>query len=736
MRLLPVLALLAEDPREARQRRQTGLEASEALIAQQAGGSNPRIGLLQAKGPRIERRGIQIFHGPAVAAGLTGRAMPAREELRWTSVQPSSESIPRHQNPTPSSYPRLSPGQAHLPATQTGWADSRGGAWLRRPRLSSLRLSRHCPTPQPHTCPRLERDDLRMKILVFFTRAYPWQSATVFACMLVAGVLGGLGWSTVLPVLGVAINGPDVGAVSGFEARVIGALQEFGIPLDLGPLVAVMSGAFALKAGILLFANGRVGYTVAHIATDLRLRLLRALMAARWGHFTKLPLGTVANAMATEANRASNAYRHAVQVLTHVLEALVAGSVALAVSWQVTLVAIAAGAVSMTTLHGFVRMAGRAGHRQTRLLRSLLGRMTDVLHAVKMLKATGRESLMGPLLEEDALRLKKALKKQVVGREALRTLQEPILMFFLGAGLLVGIQVAGMPASGALVLIILFARTMTTLNQAQRKYQGLVIDESALWSLLGMIEAAEAERESLAGIQPPSLEQGVELCDVHVESGGRVILKGLNVEIPAAGVTAILGPSGAGKTTLVDLIAGLTVPTRGEVLIDGTPLVSLDLHQWRQQIGYVPQEMLLLHDSVRHNVTLGDPALSDADVERALREAGVWGVVSQLPDGLDASVGERGSLLSGGQCQRIAIARALVHRPRLLILDEATASLDADSESEVWNSVAALRGHTTVVAISHRMSVTTFADRIYRLEDGVAIAMEIPAVTATDAARR
>lgn len=575
-----------------------------------------------------------------------------------------------------------------------------------------------------------------MKLLVFFTRAYPWQSATVFACMLVAGVVGGLGWSTALPALGVAINGPDAGALSGFEARVIGALQGLGIPLELGPLVAVMSGAFALKAGILLFANGRVGYTVAHVATDLRLRLLRALLAARWSHYTQLPLGTVANAMATEANRASNAYRHAVQVLTHVVEALVAGSVALAVSWQVTLAAIAAGAVSMTAMQSFVRMAGRAGHRQTRLMRSLLGRMTDVLHAVKLLKATGRESLVSPLLEEDTLRLKKALKKQVVGREALRTLQEPILIFFLGAGLLVGIQVAGMPASGALVLIILFARTITTLNQAQRKYQGMVIDESALWSLLEMIDAAEAEPENLEGIQPPSLERGVELCDVHVESGGRVILNGLSVEIPAGGVTAILGPSGAGKTTLVDLIAGLTVPTRGEVRIDGTPLASLDLHQWRQQIGYVPQELLLLHDSVRHNVTLGDPALSDADVERALRQAGVWTVVSQLPDGLDASVGERGSLLSGGQRQRIAIARALVHRPQLLILDEATASLDADSESEIWDTVAALRGRTTVVAISHRLSVTTFADRIYRLENGVATALELPGATAADAARR
>lgn len=212
-------------------------------------------------------------------------------------------------------------------------------------------------------------------------------------------------------------------------------------------------------------------------------------------------------------------------------------------------------------------------------------------------------------------------------------------------------------------------------------------------------------------------------------------MNGLNAEIPAGSITAILGPSGAGKTTLVDLIAGLVTPSRGEVLIDGTPLSDLDIHQWRQEIGYVPQEMLLLHDSVRVNVTLGDPSLDDADVERALRDARVWDVVSQLPGGMNASVGERGSRLSGGQRQRIAIARALVHRPCLLILDEATASLDSVSENAVWEAVAALRGKTTVVAVSHRLSVTTFADLIYRLEDGLAYASELPEKQPADAAR-
>jgi ATP-binding cassette subfamily C protein len=239
-----------------------------------------------------------------------------------------------------------------------------------------------------------------------------------------------------------------------------------------------------------------------------------------------------------------------------------------------------------------------------------------------------------------------------------------------------------------------------------------------------MIEDAESQREPEGGTAEPHLELGLALRGVSVEYDGRPVLRDVDVEMPVGSITALVGPSGAGKTTFVDLLTGLVQPSAGRVEVDGTPLPELDLRRWRGMIGYVLQELFLLNDTVRMNVTLGDPEITDAQVEQALRDAGAWEYVSRLEGGIDAPVGERGSLLSGGQRQRVAIARALLHRPRLLVLDEATAALDPENEAAVWATVARLRGRTTVVAISHQPGVVRVADRVYQIADGVVQRLE------------
>ncbi len=180
----------------------------------------------------------------------------------------------------------------------------------------------------------------------------------------------------------------------------------------------------------------------------------------------------------------------------------------------------------------------------------------------------------------------------------------------------------------------------------------------------------------------------------------------------------LVGPSGAGKTTLLDLVVGLQQPESGRILIDGVPLAEIDLRQWRRLIGYVPQESVMVDDSVIYNLALGEEDLGEAEIREALRAADALAFVEAMPEGLQTRLGEGGSRLSGGQRQRLAIARALVHKPRLLILDEATSNLDAEAQVAVVETVKHLKGSLTILAVSHQDLLIEAADRIYRLAGG------------------
>src|SRR5437773_1956583 len=208
------------------------------------------------------------------------------------------------------------------------------------------------------------------------------------------------------------------------------------------------------------------------------------------------------------------------------------------------------------------------------------------------------------------------------------------------------------------------------------------------------------------------------LRDVTFNYGGEPVLSGVSVEIKKGEVVALVGPSGAGKSTLADLILRLYDPLRGAITIDGRDLRTLRQAPYRRLFGVVSQEALLFHARIRENIAYGRDGLSDAEIIRAAQIANAHAFVSEFPDGYDTVVGDRGVRLSGGQRQRIAIARAIVGRPQILILDEATSSLDSESERLVQQAIDRVIEGTTSIVIAHRLSTVLHADKIVVVNRG------------------
>jgi len=565
-----------------------------------------------------------------------------------------------------------------------------------------------------------------MRLMLFFARAYPKRTAIMLGCLVLSVLAEGLGLSSVLPLLGMAakanLGGDTPGAAfhadSKLERIVTDVLAMVGARPSIGLLLVLIVCGIAVKALLLLMAEKQIGYTVAQVATDLRLALIRSLLAARWEYYVRQPVGALANSFATEASRAAMAYNYGAGICTLGIQSVLYLALAASVSVPVMLGATGAGLCIGLGLKHLVRKTRKAGIKQTSLLKSLLGQLTDVLFSVKPIKAMAREELVGPLLEEETHRLNLALRREVLSKSTLRAFQEPLVVGALAVGVYVALTRWGLPLDAAVLLAVLFTRTLMCLNKVQKEYQSMVACESAFWSLQRTIERSTSNAEALSGSLPARLTQAITLRHVSFAYAERPVLNDVSLQIPVGQLTLLLGASGAGKTSILDLVIGLVRPQSGEVWVDDLPLRDVNLKSWRSMVGYVAQETFLLHESILVNVTLGDQTVTSEDVEQALRDAGIWEFVSALPNGMLTPVGERGSGISGGQRQRIAIARALVRKPQLLILDEATASLDPESEAAVCATVQRLRGRVTLLAISHQAALLEAADRAYRLENG------------------
>jgi ABC-type multidrug transport system fused ATPase/permease subunit len=357
------------------------------------------------------------------------------------------------------------------------------------------------------------------------------------------------------------------------------------------------------------------------------------------------------------------------------------------------------------------------------------------LAAIKDLKLLGREASFIAEFEEHNAAAASANRKLMTLLQLPRLFLEVLAITCLTVLLFVMLN-TGRALDTILPTIGLFAgaafRLIPSANRVISSVQSLTYGLPVIATLSMELERISRTHAAVGGsTETLCFETDIQICGLEY-AFPRAATKAVNqvsFEIRRGQSIGIVGSSGAGKSTLVDLLLGLLTPDAGCIKVDGREIRS-NLRAWQDQIGYVPQSIYLTDDSVRRNVAFGvaPELIDDSQVHAALAAAQLDEFVNTLPEGLNSLVGERGVRLSGGQRQRIGIARALFHRPSILVLDEATSSLDTKTEEEVMRAVQALHGEKTIIIVAHRLTTVAQCDRIYRLENGKLIAEGAPDV--------
>ncbi len=583
-------------------------------------------------------------------------------------------------------------------------------------------MASRTPTSDPPASPAAAPASASLRR--FFTsmvQTLRWRLLWVLALGFVGGIAAGVGLVMLVPLLdlvGVDAGGGSTGAIAD---AVSVALDRVGLCPSVPVLLSLNLVVLTLAAAVVRTQTIASTALYQAFVRAQRTRLFDALTFAEWRVLTGERGSNQAHLLIGEAERLGAAALSAMNLVSRATLALVHVVVAFVISPAMTALVALSSLLLVAATRPLARRARARGQDVSDAYRDLYGAVDEHLSGLKTVKGHGIEQAQVARFADRANRTSEAMIALTRNQADVGFWLKTGSAVVLTAIVYVALDVARVPPAGLLVMLYLFARLVPMLSGLQRSYQSLANDLPAVQRVSAATEAFEASAESDGAGEPvTALRAGMTLEEVAFTYRGeeqREVLRGVNLVIPAGSTTAIVGPSGGGKSTLVDLLIGLIAPDRGSIRVDGAALDGAFRRVWRRHVSFVPQDVFLFHDSVRENLLVARSGATEAEMWEAL-EAASADFVRDLPDGLDTVVGDRGSRLSGGERQRLALARALLRKPALLVLDEATSNLDAANEARVQEAVARLHGRTTMVVIAHRLATVRDADTIHVLVDG------------------
>jgi subfamily B ATP-binding cassette protein MsbA len=461
------------------------------------------------------------------------------------------------------------------------------------------------------------------------------------------------------------------------------------------------------------------------LVRDLRRKLFRHLLTLDLDFFQRTRAGHLISGMISDVDATKTAVTAALAAFFQNFMVITVTLVILwLTSWKLTLLTLAAAPILVLGIQQLLKRLRRHSRARAEERGEITSTITERLGAIKLIRAYGAEEAETTRFQEQSDRY----RRRVIKTQRYSSLTSPVSEVFGGvlviliiwAGTTTVFGTAGEPLSPEALIAFLVAslKMMSPIKALSQFPAVLAVALASAERVFDLLDLPPTDVE-LPGEKDAGFERDIAFEGVSFRYGnGDPVLRDITFNVPKGQVVALVGPSGAGKTTLVDLLPRFHDPVSGRILMDGIPLTSLRRRSLRSLMAVVSQDTLLLNDTVAANIAYGQAGVGRDRIERAAQAANAAEFIAQLPQGYDTLLGERGTRLSGGQRQRIAIARALLRDSPILILDEATSALDAESERLVQEAIDRLMQDRTVLVIAHRLATVRHADRIVVLNEG------------------
>lgn len=562
-----------------------------------------------------------------------------------------------------------------------------------------------------------------MALMHFLRRARDYASLPTLALgvltALTTSILEAAGLAALLPILEKLGGGEGSGPLA---KTVRDLLSYAGLPTSITWVTGLFIVLFGARA-VMAMVHARVVAAIkANIALKLRLKLYKGLMESRWEFLIAQNRSQLANALVTEANRCGEALYHLFTMVTLLIMTVAFAGVIFSISpaGMATVIGFALFAAFAT--RSFARRAKGIGHKATKLNAELQQHISITTQAGKLIRTYRLSERYVGSMNLVCSSLANNDKQSKINKADSKIATETAAMFGLFAVTILLVHVAGLALAEVLTIVVVMYRMVPTLSAAQQAWLSFRQSWPAAEKVLVMLDDVASNMADQTGGKAPILKKNLCLKNVTYKhlSSNKVGVFDLSINLKVGGLIAVVGPSGAGKSTLADLLLGLHVAQQGEILVDGYPLEERMLDDWRNQLGYVPQDPIVLPGSIRSNLLIGrKKEYADDDVLwEALESVAMHDKLRSLPKGMDTRIGDGGMTLSGGEIQRLSLARALISEPALLILDEPTSALDVISTEVINQTLFSLRGVRTTIVVTHRLSMLEHADQIIVLESG------------------